>query len=122
MGSDGIVHNKLTVKNQAFGLITSESVLDDTFDCICGLAYPTMANTGSINGTPLFDTMMQQKILHNNVFAFYMSLCKEEKSELVFGWYDETKFTGTMTWHPVVFKFFWSLQLDDIKVIKILLT
>jgi hypothetical protein len=68
-----------------------------------------MANTGSINGTPLFDTMMQQKILHNNVFAFYMSLCKEEKSELVFGWYDETKFTGTMTWHPVVFKFFWSL-------------
>jgi hypothetical protein len=59
MGPDGVVHNKLTVKNQAFGLITSESVLDDTFDCICGLAYPSMANTGSINGTPLFDTMMQ---------------------------------------------------------------
>jgi hypothetical protein len=45
-----------------------------------------------------------------------MSLCKQEKSELVFGWYDETKFTGPMAWHPVVFKYFWSLQLDDIKV------
>lgn len=39
--------------------MTAESVLDDTFDCICGLAYPSMANTGAINGTPLFDSMMQ---------------------------------------------------------------
>lgn len=75
-----------------------------------------MANTGTINGTPLFDSMMQQKLLNKNVFAFYMSLCKEEKSELVFGWYDDTKYTGPMTWHPVVYKYFWSLKLDDIKV------
>jgi hypothetical protein len=45
-----------------------------------------------------------------------MSLCKEEKSELVFGWYDQTKFSGEMKWHPVVYKYFWALKLDDIKV------
>ena len=56
-------------------------------------------------------------MLQKNVFAFYMSLCKEEKSELVFGWYDETKFSGVMKWHPVVYKYFWALKLDDIKVI-----
>lgn len=59
MGPDGVIHDKIVVKGQAFGLMTQESVLDDTFDCICGLAYPAMANTGAINGTPLFDSMMQ---------------------------------------------------------------
>lgn len=34
-----------------------ESVLDETFDAIIGLAYPTMANAGH-NGVPLFDSMI----------------------------------------------------------------
>lgn len=45
-----------------------------------------------------------------------MSLCQEEDSELAFGWYDPTRYIGELDWHPVVNKFFWSLQLDDIKV------
>ena len=36
--------------------------------------------------------------------------------DLVFGWYDQTKFSGEMKWHPVVYKYFWALKLDDIKV------
>ena len=46
-----------------------------------------------------------------------MSLCKEEESELIFGWIDESRFTGAMFWHKVVHQYFWSLTLDDIKVI-----
>lgn len=91
-------------------------MLDTTFDSICGLAYPMMANTGEALGVPLFDSMIEQKLLNENVFAFYMSLCAEESSELAFGWYDQTRYTGLLDWHPVIHKFFWSLNLDDIKV------
>jgi hypothetical protein len=49
------------------------------------------------------------------MFAFYMSLNGKEQSELIFGGYDDTKFTGEIEWHPVVDKLFWSLSLDDVK-------
>lgn len=98
-------------------MILREQVLDESFDCICGLAYPMMSNTGDKLGPPLFDSLIQQKLLAQNVFAFYMSLCAEEqKSELAFGWYDEQRYTGPIVWHPVVHKYFWSLKLEDIKV------
>ena len=35
-------------------------------------------------------------------------------SELTFGGYDNTKFTGDITWHSVVDQLFWSLNLTDI--------
>lgn len=43
---------------------------------------------------PLFDSIMKQNLLSKNMFAFYMAMNDEEDSELVFGWYDETKFEG----------------------------
>lgn len=49
------------------------------------------------------------------MFAFFMAMNENEQSELVFGGYDNTKFTGELKWHPVVNKLFWSLKLDDIK-------
>ena len=45
-----------------------------------------------------------------------MSLCSDEKSELTFGWYDDTRYKNTLYWHPVINKYFWSLKLDDIMV------
>eukprot|EP00350_Pseudokeronopsis_sp_OXSARD2_P010015 CAMPEP_0170551034 /NCGR_PEP_ID=MMETSP0211-20121228/9050_1 /TAXON_ID=311385 /ORGANISM="Pseudokeronopsis sp., Strain OXSARD2" /LENGTH=170 /DNA_ID=CAMNT_0010857933 /DNA_START=672 /DNA_END=1184 /DNA_ORIENTATION=- len=38
-----------------------------------------------------------------------------DQSELLFGAYNEDKFTGDINWHPVIDKLFWSLSLDDIK-------
>ena len=44
-----------------------------------------------------------------------MATNDDEQSELSFGAYDETKFVGNITWHPVVNQLFWSIKLDDIK-------
>lgn len=101
------------VVKQSFGIVTQESVFDDTFDAIIGLAYPAM---GEGVGTALFDSMMSQKLLKQNVFAFYMSMNEEEPSELIFGWIDEEKYEGEMKWYKVINKLFWSLKLDDILV------
>lgn len=59
---------------------------------------------------------MKQGLLEQNMFSFYMTTNPSEQSELVFGTYDADKFTGEITWHSVVDKFFWSLKLDDIKI------
>lgn len=41
-------------------MVLEEHVFDDTFDCICGLAYPAM---GEGIGTPMMDSMIAQKML-----------------------------------------------------------
>lgn len=44
-----------------------------------------------------------------------MAMNNDDKSELLFGAYDESKFTGDIQWHDVIDQLFWSLKLDDIK-------
>ena len=53
---------------------------------------------------PVFDNMMGQKLLKDNLFAFFLTIKNEEmESDLTFGYYDKTKFTGDIKWHPVEF-------------------
>ena len=73
--------NQIKVTNQTIGLIVEEHLLDKDYDAIIGLAYPAMANVGS----PLFDSMINQKLLNKNIFSFYMSMDSTDKSELTFG-------------------------------------
>ena len=37
-------------------------------------------------------------------------------SELTFGYYDKSKYTGDMVWHPILHRLMFGIQLDDIKV------
>lgn len=62
--------------NQEFG----ESVYEPgaafvmaQFDGILGLGYPKMAE---ILGTPVFDSMVAQKIVEKPIFSFYLSRCE----------------------------------------------
>lgn len=66
-------------------------------------------------GLPIFDMMMEQDVLKENIFSFYMAMNGEDQSELLFGGYDTSKFTGEIQWHDVIDQLFWSLKLDDIK-------
>jgi hypothetical protein len=52
------------------------------------------------------------------MFAFYLSDKNNDsiKSDVTFGYYDKTKFTGDLLWYPVMFKNMFAIQLDDIKV------
>lgn len=78
------------------------------------MAYPELAENGV---TPMFDNMMQQHLLKNNLFAFYLTTNSQNlESDLTFGYYDKTKFKGDLVWHPILFKYMFGIQLDDIKV------
>jgi len=78
------------------------------------MAYPVLAEN---NVTPLFDNMMKQHLLKNNLFAFYLtSDDSQNESDLTFGYYDKTKYIGTMKWHPIIYKFMFGIALDDILI------
>lgn len=72
-------------------------MLQSGFDGIVGLAYPSMA---AYNFNPLFDNIMKQKKLDQNVFSFYLS-SKEgsEESRISFGGYDPDLVSGQMHFH-----------------------
>ena len=37
-------------------------------------------------------------------------------SELTFGYYDKSKYSGDIVWHPILHKLMFGIALDDIKV------
>jgi hypothetical protein len=42
---------------------------------------------------------MDQHLLTQNMFSFYMTTSQNDSSELIFGGYDREKFTGNIQWH-----------------------
>jgi len=81
------------------------------------MAYPALAEKGVV---PVFDEMINQKLLKTNVFAFYFTSKQAEQagmtSDLTFGYYDKSKFKGDVDWHPVQYKYMFGVKLDDVKV------
>lgn len=69
----------------------------------------------------MFDNMIEQKLLQDNLFAFFLTSKMDEEmegldSELTFGYYDKSKYSGDMVWHPILHKLMFGIQLDDVKV------
>jgi len=81
------------------------------------MAYPALAEKGV---KPVFDEMMGQKLLKDNVFAFYFTSKQAEemgmKSDLTLGYYDKAKFKGDVHWNDIKFKYMFGVTLDDVKV------
>jgi len=79
------------------------------------MAYPALAEKGV---KPVFDEMIDQKLLKDNIFAFYFTTKQAEnlglQSDMTFGYYDKSKFKGEMVWHPVQYKYMFGVRLDDV--------
>ena len=59
------------------------------------MGYPQLAYEGM---KPIFDSMMSQKLLKKNIFAFYFTTKQADhmgfKPDLTIGYYDTAKFDG----------------------------
>merc|ERR1712137_434674 len=83
------------------------------FDGILGLGYDTI----SVNGIPPpFYNMIDQGLLDEPVFAFYLGNVDSEgdESEAVFGGVNKDHYTGKMTNIPLRRKAYWEVDLDAI--------
>ena len=104
----------LTIKNQLFAEATSEPGLAfafGRFDGILGLGYDSI----SVNKIPPpFYKMLDQGLLDEPVFAFYLSDTSSDDSEAIFGGIDDAHYTGKMTKIPLRRKAYWEVDLDAI--------
>jgi cathepsin D len=116
---DGQSSGQIHIKNQKFGNVEKQKTIftGHNFEAIVGMAYPALAEKGV---TPVFDEMIGQKLLQQNVFAFYLTSKQAEssgmESDLTFGYYDKAKFKGDIHWNDIKFKYMFGVKLDDVKI------
>ncbi|XP_032947960.1 cathepsin E isoform X2 [Rhinolophus ferrumequinum] len=118
IGADHVSVEGLTVVSQQFGESVTEpgqTFVSAEFDGILGLGYPSLAVGGV---TPVFDNMMAQNLVDVPMFSVYMSSGPEGNtdSELIFGGYDHSHFSGSLNWVPVTKQGYWQIALDTIQV------
>lgn len=104
----------MKIKGQDFAEATEEPGLAfafGRFDGILGLGYDTI----SVNKiVPPFYQMVNQKLLDEPVFAFYLGGSEEDESEAVFGGIDKDHYTGEIEYIPLRRKAYWEVDLDAI--------
>lgn len=105
-----------TVHDQTFAMIETEtgSVFNDVpFEGIVGMAFKHM----SANGVrPFFDSIIEQKALAHNEFAFYFSKDNPSNNAIFWGGVDNTFYDGRLQYFPVVDPHYWSLKLLSLKI------
>lgn len=113
ISQDTVQIGDLKIKNQLFGEATSEPGLAfafGKFDGILGLGYDTI----SVNKIPPpFYNMVEQGLLDEPVFSFYLGNTDEE-SVATFGGVDKSHYKGDFVKIPLRRKAYWEVQLDAI--------
>ncbi|KAK3709979.1 aspartic proteinase precursor [Vermiconidia calcicola] len=116
ISQDQVTIGDLMIKDQLFAEATSEPGLAfafGRFDGIMGLGYDTI----SVNKIPPpFYNMIDQDLLDEPVFSFYLSDTNDEgaESECVFGGVNKEHYTGEMVKIPLRRKAYWEVDLDAI--------
>ncbi|XP_078403894.1 pepsin A-like [Cetorhinus maximus] len=117
LGYDTVTVSSIRVRHQEFGLSKTEpgrSFANSLFDGILGLAYPSIASSGV---TPVFDNMMSQDLVSQDLFAFYLTRQPGGfGSEVVFGGVDPSHYTGQINWVPVTHQTYWQISLDGVSI------
>ncbi|XP_036396912.1 gastricsin-like [Megalops cyprinoides] len=112
IGYDTVTVGGVTVTDQKIGLSVTEPgnhFARPLHDGLMGLAYKPSQQT-------IVDTMIQEGLLEEPVFAFYLSRNSERGSEVVFGGTDPSHYTGEIHWVPVQMNSHWQLVFEGFEV------
>ncbi|KDR75428.1 hypothetical protein GALMADRAFT_249483 [Galerina marginata CBS 339.88] len=105
----------MSIQQQAFGAVSSESVQFAAYpnSGILGMAFSTI----SVSGKPtFFENLIKEEKVVEPLFSVHLERGKEVGSEVCFGCYDQSKTTGKVYWVPLVSKTYWPLALDSMSV------
>ncbi|KAM6321785.1 pepsin A-like [Podargus strigoides] len=116
LGYDTVTVAGLQVVNQIFGLAETEPgdfFYYCPFDGILGLAYPSISSSGA---TPVFDNMMSQNLVSQDLFSVYLSGDEQSGSFVLFGGIDSSYTTNGITWIPLSAETYWEITMDSVSV------
>uniref|UniRef100_A0A8D0HX35 pepsin A n=1 Tax=Sphenodon punctatus TaxID=8508 RepID=A0A8D0HX35_SPHPU len=100
--------------SQMFGLSQTEPgsfLYYSPFDGILGLAYPSIASS---RATPVFDNMMNEGLVSQDLFSVYLSSDGQSGSFVMFGGIDSSYYSGNLNWVPLSSESYWQITLDSI--------
>ncbi|CAF1436734.1 unnamed protein product [Rotaria sordida] len=113
---DTVTISGIAVKTQTFAQCTSLNGMNGNVnDGILGLAYPSLTRDGE---KPVFYNMWSQGLISEAIFSFYLNADPNAISggELIFGGVDSSKYTGSVTYIPVVLEGYWEFQMTSVTV------
>ncbi|OWM62872.1 hypothetical protein CDL15_Pgr020166 [Punica granatum] len=118
LSKDNVEVGDLTVQHQVFIEATQESSLTFVlarFDGILGLGFQEIAVA---NVTPVWYNMVQQDLVKDEVFSFWLSSDPNAKEggEIVFGGVDPKHYIGKHVYVPVTKKGYWQFKMGDILI------
>jgi cathepsin D len=114
LAQDTFTLGPVRVHDQTFGQIkksTGSVFVTGKFDGILGLSFPSLS---AHSYTPVFDSIMKQQLLSNNMFSFYYSLLPKQNSAIMLGQPLKSMYTGDVKWIDVSKPFYWEVNLIDI--------
>ncbi|XP_067095323.1 pepsin A-like [Osmerus mordax] len=105
----------ITVSQQIFGLSETEApfMANMVADGILGLAFPSISSSGA---TPVFDNMMSQNLVPEDVFSVYLSGGGQSGSVVVFGGIDSNYYSGQLTYIPLTSETYWQIRMDSVTI------
>jgi len=122
LATDDVIVGKFTVNQQNLALsnTTAQVFESSLFDSILGMGFSTISTTG---GATFFENLILQGTVQDPVFSYYLQRAYDVSttvgtgllngSQLVLGGIvDNSKYTGDITYTPVVSKGFWEIELD----------
>jgi cathepsin D len=114
LGEDAVNVGGIQVENVTFAEITDASGLGlayliGKFDGILGMAFQTISVD---NIPPVFFDMIQQGLVDQPIFAFYLDTTGEN-GELMFGGADPNHYTGDFTYVPLSSTTYFEVALND---------
>ncbi|XP_068253893.1 pepsin A-like [Nyctibius grandis] len=116
LGYDTVTVADLQVTNQIFGLSQTEPgdfFYYSPFDGILGLAFPSISSSGA---TPVFDNMMSEGLVEQDLFSVYLSGNGQSGSFVLFGGIDSSYTTNGITWIPLSAETYWQITMDSVNL------
>jgi len=116
MSSDKVTVGGLTVASQGFAEVTKEpgvAFIAAHFDGILGLGFKSIAVTGAV---PWWYHAVDQQLVQEPVFAFYLNRKAGGDGELLLGGVDEAHYTGAFHYVPLTNETYWEFAMDGVAV------
>jgi hypothetical protein len=113
---DTVTVGNIDVKGQPFAEVSKVSFgplniafAAGKFDGLLGLGFKSI----SLYNIPTpFESMIDQKLIDESVFAFYLQEDASQQGELVFGGIDKSHYTGDLVNVPLISETYWQVSLD----------